>query len=262
MRQSYYYSNQDNKRVYIKEIDEQQYKKILSSVKDLNTVVFQLDYYLMVYLNFIEFLELYNTCNYLDELSFVKHNCLYNNLLNSYYILWEYIKNYNLSKDKIRGYAEGIKNDETCLCALAIRNYGVHNSQIIKGQKIDLINNTKKILIDLQGIISDKSTKETEIMAIKKRNLLESREFAIELINKVKIIMIELMKIEEDNTIDSLNYILSFLPSTNEDRFNTFIMSDEEGDVFQIGLIIKHFDKRMKLFDIINEKLDNDEFEI
>ena len=33
MRQSYYYSNQDNKRVYIKEIDEQQYKKYYHQLK-------------------------------------------------------------------------------------------------------------------------------------------------------------------------------------------------------------------------------------
>ena len=251
MYYSYYFSAQINDRFIVSNIDDQQFNMIIASRDKMNCVLYQIDYFTMLYMNYLSFVDAYNTVSAFDSLQFVKYNALYINFLNGYYTWWEFVKNHNLCNEEINLIINSYKDIKTCKYVHRFRNYSVHSSQIIKNLDVDLLDNIKSLNIDIEGVINDNNTGRNLADMLLEDASIEAGSFALEGLKVLNDMMHDVYLSEKSYLDDAVKYIGRFLPKDSVEKYNTVICSDDQTDVLPIGWFLKLFDEKIKIYNRI-----------
>ncbi len=243
------------------EIDNNSVSEIEKSIAWLKNHFSEIDYYIMVMDNRNEFVEDFLSNGPGQKKSHIRANRLLLNFLNSYYVWKNHIRHYcSIEKTLLNAKCKEYLNNSTIKTADAIRNYGVHDSEIIDFISYNVI--TEKTIMTINTSKIQKSEfsslrygQEEEINSW--GDEMDVITFVDSLTDLIKKIQSELWGLERDDYNKALESIEYYTPKSEPSSYNCWIEDEKKEQVINIGSILELASEKELLLQDIEVHLNN-----
>lgn len=248
---SYYFSD-NKKHLYRDNISEEEYSKIQSSLKVLKESMNEIDYFLMLRENVLDFLKDAESNGVAIDNNFVRLNRHIMNWLNSFYAWVEYHErccNDTFSTLKTKYYDDYFEYR----FAYELRIYTTHKNLCITSITFDVLNEKTIFKIKLDDILENhkkiKSTVRHELIAMREETeYIDAVDFVKKFFNVISHFQDKLWKSLMPNIKSNFQYIQSFVPHTQGITPDSYVISSDEQTYCSIGTSLNaYLDKWSKI---------------